>query len=128
MLVPLETLPGWPPAPPVSVVGMLLLLVGFPLLMFLIMLGIGAVRPAKSPYDTMQQREALWVGSGAPEAVTERPGHQAAIPAEQSTTAEVGSAGAAKSPGGAGASNSPGSPDKSNGPGSAGRGGASARW
>ncbi|GAA3608346.1 hypothetical protein GCM10022236_07630 [Microlunatus ginsengisoli] len=102
-LVPLETLDGWPPAPPVSVVGLLLLLVGFPLLVFLIIFGISALRPAPSAYDAMQEREALWAASNAPEAVTE--GRRAAIPAAEAAS----DAGAGKSD-------------------DAGKGGASARW
>ncbi len=103
MLVPLETLPGWPAAPPVSVLGTLALLVGIPLGLLLVFLIIAAVNPAPNSYDLMQQREALWVGSGAPEAITERPGsgHPAAIAAEKE--------------GGAGRK-------------STGKGGASARW
>ncbi|HET9647612.1 MAG TPA: hypothetical protein VFP34_05205 [Microlunatus sp.] len=73
-LVPLETLPGWPAAPPVSVIGLLLLLVGFPVLMILVLVGFSAIRPAQSAYDAMQERQAYWVSINAPEAVTEAPG------------------------------------------------------
>lgn len=83
-LVPLETLDGWPPAPPVSVVGTLLLLVGVPLLVFAVVFGMAALRPAQSSYDAMQEREALWAGSNAPEAVME--GRRAAIPSAESSS------------------------------------------
>jgi hypothetical protein len=116
MLVPLETLPGWPAAPPASVVGTLLLLVGIPVLMLLIMLGIATLRPAKSAYDSMQEREAFWVGRGAPEAVTERPGGQrAAISADEAASSQAASG---KASGGT-ASAGEDAGDK---------GGASARW
>ena len=69
--MPLETLPGWPAAPPVSVVGTLLLLVGVPVLVILIVAGIAAIRPAKNSYDAMHEREAFWVEHNSPEALTE---------------------------------------------------------
>ena len=78
-LVPLETLPGWPAAPPFTVPYMLLLLVGFPVIFAAIVAIISIVRPAQSSYDAMQEREALWVAAGAPEALTERPGRHQAI-------------------------------------------------
>ena len=78
-LVPLETLPGWPVAPPFTVPQMLLLLIGFPLIFIAVVAIISVVRPAQSSYDAMQEREALWVAAGAPEALTERPGRREAI-------------------------------------------------
>jgi hypothetical protein len=94
MLVPLETLPGWPPAPPVSVVGMLLLLVGAPLLVIAIAVGISVIRPAQSSYDLMQERQALWVGSGAPEALTEGPSGRSAVTAGESEAGPTDTGGA----------------------------------
>jgi len=119
--MPLETLPGWPAAPPVSVVGTLLLLVGVPALIFLIVLGIATLRPAQSSYDAMQQREAYWVGSGAPEALTERPGgSQAAIAADEAASDQAASG---KTSGDRATS------DRASGDrGSGDKGGASARW
>jgi hypothetical protein len=129
MLVPLETLPGWPAAPPVSVVRTLLLLVGIPLLMFLIVLGISALRPAKSAYDSMQEREAFWVGSGAPEAITERPGGRRAVTAADEAASSQAASGTSSSDSGALGSGAAGSGDRDSGDrGSGNRGGASARW
>jgi hypothetical protein len=119
--MPLETLPGWPPAPPVSPVRELLLLIGFPLVMGLIIAGVAMLRPAKSAYDSMQEREALWVGSGAPEAVTEGPASRAALSADQSGSSQGGAAG--KGSAGKGSADR-GSAER----GSADKGGASARW
>ena len=69
--MPLETLPGWPAAPPATVPHMLMVLFGFPLIVIAIVVIIGVIRPAKSSYDSMQERQALWVGSNATEALTE---------------------------------------------------------
>ena len=121
MLVPLETLPGWPAAPPASVVGTLLLLVGVPALVFLIVLGIATLRPAQSSYDAMQEREAFWAGSGAPEALTERPGgNRVAIAADEAASDQAASG---KTSGDRATS------DRASGDrGSGDKGGASARW
>jgi hypothetical protein len=103
--MPLETLPGWPPAPPVSVTRELLLLIGFPVLMFLIIGGAAMLRPAKSSYDLMQERQALWVSHGDPEAVTEASGGRRGLSSTEHAEVEGRSA----------------EPE-------AGQGGASARW
>jgi hypothetical protein len=67
MLVPLETLPGWPEAPAPSVLGTLALLVGFPALVSLIIVGIAKLRRPRSSPD--QTGEPLWLRGEEPAGV-----------------------------------------------------------
>lgn len=64
MLVPLETLPGWPPAPNPSALESLGLLIGVPALVFLIIAAIthlqfAALARRRRPEAT----DPVWVGS-----------------------------------------------------------------
>jgi hypothetical protein len=97
---------------------MLLLLVGFPMLVFVIMLGIAAVRPAKSSYDLMQEREALWVGGA--KAVGPGASAQGRVAGSSSARVEAGGSGEQAAVEAAEAQRAEGGP--------ADRGGASARW
>ena len=90
MLVPLDTLEGWPTAPDPSALQVLGLLFGLPLLVIIIVIAIAKISNAVGPGDAHEEvTEPVWVG-GRPEQKTE------------ATPAIEGSEGASDS-GGAGA-------------------------
>jgi len=64
MLVPLETLSGWPAAPDPTVLQILGLLIGFPALVFVIVFGIAIIgNAAKSKRTTTADvGDPVWVG------------------------------------------------------------------
>jgi len=79
MLVPLETLSGWPQATDPTALQVLGLLVGFPLLVFIIVIAINKIVTTAHARrgDTIQASDPLWVGahqSGELEAATANPG------------------------------------------------------
>ena len=82
MLVPLETLSGWPQAPDPSVLQVLGLLVGLPLLVFFIVVAISKIVTTAHARrgDIVQATDPLWVGaheSGELEAASANPGPEA---------------------------------------------------
>ena len=82
MLVPLETLSGWPQVQNPTVLQSLLLLVGFPVLVFLIVIAINKITQnihAARGYD-VQSTDPLWVGdheSAELESASANPGTEA---------------------------------------------------
>ena len=71
MLVPLDTLEGWPVAPDPSWLQILGLLVGLPLLVMVLVIGIAKVLNAVRKGDAHEEvTEPVWVG-GRPEQKTE---------------------------------------------------------
>ncbi|HEY5821978.1 MAG TPA: hypothetical protein VIT20_08375 [Propionibacteriaceae bacterium] len=100
MLVPLETLPGWPPVQNPSALEALGLLVGLPVLVFAIVFGIAKIgnmaKAARSGSDGAT--DSVWVG-GPTRPEIEGPRHdEAAIEAGdgliEHEDAETGGAGA----------------------------------
>jgi hypothetical protein len=65
MLVPLETFSGWPQAPNPSVLQVLSLLVGVPLLVFIIVISISKIATTAHARrgDNAQASDPLWVGA-----------------------------------------------------------------
>jgi hypothetical protein len=115
MLVPLETLSGWPQVTNPTTLQVLLLLVGFPLLVFIIVVAISKIATSihAARGDDIHANDPLWVGDHEPaelEAVGANPGPDAveqtpaggaveALPAESDvegddTDEHVGGAGA----------------------------------
>lgn len=89
MLVPLDTLAGWPPAPDPSWLQVLGLLIGLPLLVIVVVIALAKIFNAAGKGDAHQEvTEPVWVG-GRPEQKTESP---AAIEGGQAS--ESGGAGA----------------------------------
>jgi hypothetical protein len=71
MLVPLDTLEGWPVAPDPSWLQILGLLVGVPLLVIILVIAIAKISNAVGGGDAHEEvTEPVWVG-GRPEAKTE---------------------------------------------------------
>jgi hypothetical protein len=64
MVVPLETLAGWPPAPPPTVLQTLGLLIGIPLLVFLVVIAISKIvtNIHASRGTGLPPIETMWVG------------------------------------------------------------------
>jgi hypothetical protein len=92
MLVPLETLSGWPQVTSPTPLQVLLLLVGFPLLVFIIVVAISKIATSihAARGDDIHANDPLWVGdheSAELEAVGANPGPE---------TGEQTSAGAAE--------------------------------
>jgi hypothetical protein len=83
MLVPLETLSGWPAAPDPSTLEVLVLLVGFPLLVFIVVIAIAKIGTAAHAGrgDVIDASDPLWVGgeqqTGVLEAPSPNPGTEA---------------------------------------------------
>ena len=83
MLVPLETLSGWPQVTNPSILASLAIFVGFPVLVFIIVIAIAKIGTAAHAGrgDLIQANDPLWVGgsqeSGALEAPTANPGTEA---------------------------------------------------
>jgi hypothetical protein len=65
MLVPFQTLPGWPTVPDPSVLNMLAIFVGFPLVVTAIIVAIAKLRPAKNVVPG--SGGALWLRGDQPE-------------------------------------------------------------
>jgi len=65
MLVPLETLSGWPQVTNPTPLQVLLLLVGFPLLVFIIVIAINKIVTTAHARrgDVIQASDPLWVGA-----------------------------------------------------------------
>jgi hypothetical protein len=73
MLVPLDTLAGWPPAPDPSWLQTLGLLFGLPLLVMVVVIALAKVFNAAGKGDAHEEvTEPVWVG-GRPEQKTEAP-------------------------------------------------------
>ncbi len=90
MLVPLDTLEGWPPAPDPSALQVLALLVGAPLVVIVAVIAIAKISNTVGKGDAHEEvTEPVWVG-GRPEAKTEA---QGAIEAGE-VQSESGGAGA----------------------------------
>jgi hypothetical protein len=68
MLVPLETLSGWPQVTNPTPLQVLLLLVGFPLLVFIIVVAISKIATSihASRGDDIHANDPLWVGDQEP--------------------------------------------------------------
>jgi hypothetical protein len=82
MLVPLETLSGWPQVTNPTPLQVLLLLVGFPLLVFIIVVAISKIATSihASRGDDIHANDPLWVGDQEPaelEAARANPGPEA---------------------------------------------------
>jgi hypothetical protein len=82
MLVPLETLSGWPQAPNPSILASLAIFVGFPVLVFIIVVAIAKIGTAAHTGrgDTIQASDPFWVGdheSGELETASANPGTEA---------------------------------------------------
>jgi hypothetical protein len=81
--VPLETLSGWPQVPNPSMLQVLGLLVGIPLLVFIVVIAISKIGTAAHAGrgDSIQASDPLWVGgsqeTGALEAPSANPGTDA---------------------------------------------------
>ena len=99
MLVPLDTLEGWPAAPDPSALQVLGLLFGLPLLVIVIVIAIAKISNTVGAGDAHEEvTEPVWVG-GRPEQKTEA---AAAIEGSEGRPAIEGSEGRSDS-GGAGA-------------------------
>jgi hypothetical protein len=72
MLVPLETLSGWPQVPNPSILQQLTLFVGFPLLIFIIVVAIAKIGTVVQGgrADLIHDSDPLWVG---PQSAREAP-------------------------------------------------------
>jgi hypothetical protein len=101
MLVPLETLSGWPQVPTPSILASLAIFVGFPVLVFLIVIAITKIGTAAHAGrgDLIEASDPLWVGgsqeSGVLEAPSANPGtdagdEAAATEAEQAAASDAG--------------------------------------
>src|SRR5215204_2822602 len=83
MLVPLETLSGWPQVTNPTPLQVLLLLVGFPLLVFIVVVAISKIATSihAARGDDINVSDPLWVGggqaSGELEAASANPGAEA---------------------------------------------------
>ncbi|HET9778695.1 MAG TPA: hypothetical protein VFP81_05375, partial [Propionibacteriaceae bacterium] len=82
MLVPLETLSGWPAAPNPSILASLAIFVGFPVLVFIIVIAISKIATGmhESRGEDIHASDPLWVGEqqrGVLEASSANPGTQA---------------------------------------------------
>jgi hypothetical protein len=82
MLMPLETLSGWPQVQNPSILASLAVFVGFPLLVFLIVIAISkiATNMHESRGDDIHASDPLWVGEqqrGVLEAPSGNPGTEA---------------------------------------------------
>jgi len=82
MLVPLETLSGWPQVQNPTVLQSLLLFVGFPVLVFLIVIAINKITQSvhAARGQDLQSSDPLWVGdheSAALESASVNPGTEA---------------------------------------------------
>ena len=81
--MPLETLSGWPAAPDPTTLQVLVLLVGFPLLVFIVVIAISKISTAAHAGrgDVIQASDPLWVGgeqqTGVLEAPSANPGAEA---------------------------------------------------
>jgi hypothetical protein len=75
MLVPLETLSGWPQVPEPSILQVLGLLVGIPLLVFIVVIAISKIGTAAHARrgDPIQASDPLWVGGSQETGVLEAP-------------------------------------------------------
>jgi hypothetical protein len=107
MLVPLETLSGWPQVQNPSVLQTLLLLVGVPLLVFFIVIAINKIVTSvhASRGHDLHANDPLWVGdhdSAALEAASANPGTEASKQVESGDAAVAGD-GTGEHVGGAGA-------------------------
>ena len=100
MLVPLETLSGWPQVTNPTILASLAIFVGFPVLVFIIVIAIAKIGTAAQAGrgDLIQANDPLWVGgsqeSGALEAPTANPGTEAgdqaaATEAEQASASDA---------------------------------------
>ena len=90
MLVPLDTLEGWPTAPDPSALQVLGLLFGLPLLVIVIVIAIAKISNSAGAGDAHEEvTEPVWVG-GRPEQKTEA---TAAIESSEGTS-DSGGAGA----------------------------------
>ena len=93
MLVPLETLSGWPQVPNPTILASLAIFVGFPVLVFIIVVAtvkIGAAAHAGD--DDIHANDPLWLGdheSAELEAATANPGIEAS---DQASTSDAGQA------------------------------------
>jgi hypothetical protein len=79
MLMPLETLSGWPQVPNPSILASLAVFVGFPVLVFLIVIAISKIATSmhESRGDDIHASDPLWVGDQEPgelEAAAANPG------------------------------------------------------
>lgn len=89
MLVPLETLSGWPQVTNPTPLQVLLLLVGFPLLFFFIVIAINKIATSihAARGDDIHANDPFWVGdheSAELEAATANPGIEASDQASTS--------------------------------------------
>lgn len=75
MLVPLETLSGWPPVPNPPILASLAIFVGFPVLVFLIVIAISKIATSihEARGDDIQASDPLWVGGSQESGVLEAP-------------------------------------------------------
>lgn len=105
MLVPLETLPGWPDAPGPSVLHVLGLLVGAPLLVIAVIAVLTRVHHAvKGNMGTPEvANQPIWVNGRQIESSTQDQGSRDAIEGAHSDVGDRMAADEAKSQGGAGA-------------------------
>lgn len=94
MLVPLETLPGWPVADEPSVLEQLLLLVGIPALAFLVVVGIAKLGKIRRVND-VEVTDPVWVGGHEDRPITKTADDHADIAAGGRTDdPDLGGAGA----------------------------------
>jgi|SRR5215207_3027365 hypothetical protein len=95
MLVPLETLSGWPQVTNPTPLQVLLLLVGFPLLVFIVVVAISKIATSihAARGDDINVSDPLWVGggqaSGELEAASANPGAEATDQAQAEGTTEA---------------------------------------
>ena len=81
--MPLETLSGWPQVPNPSILQVLGLLIGIPLLVFIVVVAISKIGTAAHAGrgDSVEASDPLWVGgsqeTGALEAASPNPGTEA---------------------------------------------------
>ena len=93
--MPLETLSGWPQVTNPTPLQVLVLLVGFPLLVFIIVIAINKIVTTAHARrgDVIQASDPLWVGahqSGELEAATANPGPSDQAPAGDAEQAPDG--------------------------------------
>jgi hypothetical protein len=94
MLVPLETLSGWPQVPNPTVLASLAIFVGFPLLVFIIVVAISKIATTAHAGrgDIIEDSDPLWVGehaSGELAAASANPGIEASDQAPVSDVAQA---------------------------------------
>lgn len=99
MLVPLETLPGWPAAPNPPALHSLAVLIGIPAVAFILISIFGKISASasKASGGVVQTTDTVWLGASPRSLGTdgaEKPAIEAAVAATSTDPAEIGGASA----------------------------------